>query len=152
MSTECHSWCITAVFHLPAAVLQPCILKNKVLHEWGDCVLFRWSPNCHGLTWSSNFTMMQKWYEFSKNCTLNFKFGCFPGPVMCGRIFLWFWAVTVSHSSLLIMWSWVNHPYSYSHSAPMQLFCFSLGIIFNKLHEIVHTLYYKIHFVLDDFS
>ena len=56
------------------------------------------------LQWKSysrffNFTMLQKWYAFSRNCTLYFEFLSFPRLAVCyvGYL-LWFWSVAVSCS------------------------------------------------------
>ena len=46
----------------------------------------------------------------------------------------------------------VHDEYTYNHSVPIQLFCFSLSVQYSINYIKYSTLYYKIGFVLDDFA
>ena len=70
--------------------------------------------------------MVQKWYTFSRNCNSNFEFLSFPQLAICSTYSL----MTLGSSSepQLPVSHWVNNWHPYSHSVPMQPFCFSLSV------------------------
>ena len=50
-------------------------------------------------SWYFDFTVVRKWYTFSRNCALNFEFGPFPGLAV---------HLTFSHDAA--RWQWASAP------------------------------------------
>ena len=105
-----------------------------------------------GLRQFFDFTMVWKWYSFSRDYILNFEFFFFSwASDMWNDILSWCWAAAAS-CPRSALWSGSNNWYTHSHSAPRQSFCFRLSVWYSINCMNYSTLYYKIGFVLDDFA
>ena len=102
-----------------------------------------------------DFLMVQKWYEFSRNCTLHLEFWSFPELAIWGMILSydsgqWQPHLPASHTIVRI-----NNWYStYNHPVPRQQLCFPLSVQYFINSVRYWTLFkkYTIGFVLADFA
>ena len=130
--------------------------------EQRDFIILYWREQEHvqavlSLRWFNleffDFTMVQKWYEFSRNLTSDFEFGSFLHQQYAVRYTLMMLGsgnepqLPVSHTIKR-----VNNRYTYDHCTPRQPFCFSLPVEYSMNYMRYSTLYYKVGFVLDDFA
>lgn len=79
--------------------------------------------------WFFGSVMLQKWYAFSTNCTLNC--GLFLGQCYVVGYSLWCWAVAKSRSSQPAMRSWGSTTHTFCSHTTILLYTFST--VFNKL-------------------
>ena len=108
-------------------------------HTHMQMILNLWWFNLQFFT----LTMVWKQYTFNEGYTSNFECWCFHAPVMRGMML----------SYDVVQWQWVGQPHSWytcNYCIPRKP-VFTFSTLFNKLHEIFKT-YYKIGFVLDDFT
>ena len=97
--------------------------------------------------WFFNFTMVQKWYTFSRNCSSNFEFWSFPRLTIHGMIL----SRDVAGSS---------EPHNHHGKQPIlwEPFCTHTTILFFSFstYSISYMRYsildYKLCFVLDNFA
>lgn len=96
---------------------------------------------------SFDFTMVQKWYAFRRNCALNFEVWSFPR--------------TSDRWDTPLSWCWLgqwpvapSQPWDYEGEQPVHLqpFCFSLLGQYPINYMVYSTLYYQTGFVLGDFA
>lgn len=83
--------------------------------------------------------MVQQQYAFRRN-HIEFESGSFPRLAIYGRTLShdggkWQPQLPVSHT-----FTRVNNQYTFNHSVPIAILCFTFRRVLNKLHEIFDTL------------